>query len=703
MNKDLVFIVSGGRTGTAFFANHMGTVVEDCIAVHDPDTVVANWRSNWHKMRSFGVYNLSLGRLLGRTGARGLSLRHLSGSSSADRLVTEIRRHRERFYDRLEAPLVVESHGPWYGVADLLPRAFPGCKIIGLLRDPRDWVLSWVNHGGRYGDRDMARRFGGRRLEPAMIGDGEWAGRWPKMTPFEKLCWEWRLQCRLLARAAEKNPQARLFTFESLFVAEDRADTVRRMLDFLTDFPHRRYAYSFDPTVLDRPVHGSKHRLMGPWPSWSPDQARFLDGLCGEAMVEYGYGGEPEWRSLLEKKDHARARVPMPLPATSPPRFATLILLSGLSILTLNMFVPSLTSIARHFSVDYAVVNLSVAGYAAMTALLQLVMGPLSDRFGRRPVILAGLVLFVLASLGCVLADDIGTFLFFRLLQAAIASGHAVSMAVIRDTAPTQKAASLMGYLAMAWAVAPMLGPLFGGTLDEFFGWRANFWAFLVFGLAVFALCWIDLGETNQQKSETFAKQFREYPELLRARRFWGYALCSAFSIGTFFAYLGGAPLVATQVFQMSPAMVGVTVGIITAGFMTGSFLSGRFAARHRLTTMMITGRLVACVGLSAGLALTLVGVVNEATVFGAALLAGLGNGLTNPSSHAGALSVRPRLAGSAAGLSSALIVALGAAVSGLTGTVVGGAHAASVLLAVMLASALIGLAAALAVRRLER
>ena len=149
-------------------------------------------------------------------------------------------------------------------------------------------------------------------------------------------------------------------------------------------------------------------------------------------------------------------------------------------------------------------------------------MGPLSDRFGRRPVLLVGLAVFTLASLGCALATDIWVFLGFRLLQGTVISGWALSLAVIRDTVPSREAASLIGYIGMAMAVAPMLGPMFGGVLDELFGWRASFWAFVVFGAAVLCLCWVDLGETNKTPSDTFMRQFHAYPELFRSRRFWG-------------------------------------------------------------------------------------------------------------------------------------------------------------------------------------
>ena len=125
-------------------------------------------------------------------------------------------------------------------------------------------------------------------------------------------------------------------------------------------------------------------------------------------------------------------------------------MLTALSIVSLTMFLPSLPNMAADFQVDYSLVNLSISGYLAITAVLQLIIGPLSDRFGRRPVILFGLAMFILASVGCALATDIWIFLSLRIVQAAIISGSVLSRTVIRDMVPAQKAASLMGYVAMA-------------------------------------------------------------------------------------------------------------------------------------------------------------------------------------------------------------------------------------------------------------
>ena len=388
--------------------------------------------------------------------------------------------------------------------------------------------------------------------------------------------------------------------------------------------------------------------------------------------------------------------------AKSPPSMSTLVMLTGLSVLSLNMFLPSLSNMATDFGADYALVALSVGGYLGVTAVLMLVMGPLSDRFGRRPVLLLAMALFSLASLVCALATEVWLFLAFRVLQGVVISGGALSLAVIRDVAPPQEAASRIGYLTMAMAVAPMLGPVVGGALDGLFGWRANFYLFAGLGMVALALCWIDLGETNKSPSQTFAQQMRTFPELFRSRRFWGYALCMAFSTGSFYAFLAGAPLVAVTLLGLSPAALGVGMGSITAGFILGSFLSGCFARRYRLSTMMLLGRLVAGTGLLVGLSLFSSGLIHVAAFFGPVFFVGLGNGLTMPSSNAGALSVRPSLAGSASGLAGALTVGGGAVLTTITGVIVTGERGAYALLGMMLFCTLSALLAALAVRVLD-
>ncbi|MEM1045606.1 MAG: multidrug effflux MFS transporter [Pseudomonadota bacterium] len=389
--------------------------------------------------------------------------------------------------------------------------------------------------------------------------------------------------------------------------------------------------------------------------------------------------------------------------AAAAPRLSTLVLLTALSVLTLNMFLPSLARIAEAFEADYALVNLAIGGYLAVVAVMQIVIGPLSDRYGRRPVMFGALAIYVIASLGCLLAGDIITFLVFRMLQATVTAGWILSLAVIRDTSPQHEAASRIGYLTMAMAVAPMLGPMVGGVLDETFGWRSTFVFYVLGGIAMLCVSVIDLRETNLTPSRTFTEQIRTYPDLLRARRFWGYALCMAFSTGAFYAFLAGAPLVADAVLDLSPALLGVCLGSITAGFMVGSFLSGRYAGRGSPTALIVLGRLSACIGPAAGLIAYTLGFMNAPILFAGAILVGLGNGLTMPGCNAGTLSVRPDLAGSAAGLSGALTIAAGAILSSITGLITTPENGPAALFGMMLFCGALGLLAILYVRGLDR
>jgi Bcr/CflA subfamily drug resistance transporter len=382
--------------------------------------------------------------------------------------------------------------------------------------------------------------------------------------------------------------------------------------------------------------------------------------------------------------------------ARTPPRFATLVALTALTTLTLNMFLPSLPAMAADFAVDYATISWSVSGYLAVTAVLQLFIGPLSDRYGRRPVALAVLAIFAAASAVCAVTEDVTTFLIFRMLQGAVIGGWALAQAVVRDTAEPARAASMLGFISMFMAIAPMTGPMVGGVLEELFGWRATFIFYTGAGVALLALIWADMGETNTRRSETLSGQMRAYPGLLRAPAFWGYALCTAFSTSTFYTFLAGAPLVAAAEFAISPAVLGIGMGIITTGYMAGSFLAGRYSQRFGLSAMMIAGRLIGAAGMIAGLGAVALGALTPVLFFGAAVFVGLGNGITMPSSNAGAMSVKPDLAGSAAGLTGSLTVGLGAALTAVAGMLLTPDIAAVGLLWLMLATILAALAAAL-------
>ncbi|MEL6647353.1 MAG: multidrug effflux MFS transporter [Pseudomonadota bacterium] len=372
----------------------------------------------------------------------------------------------------------------------------------------------------------------------------------------------------------------------------------------------------------------------------------------------------------------------------SPPHILTLILLASLSGIALNIFLPSLPNMTVYFATEYGLMQMAVAFYLGMNAVLQLIVGPISDRYGRRPVLLGGLAIFLIATLGCIWATNVWVFLAFRMMQAAVVVTMALARATIRDMVPEREAASMIGYVTMGMAVAPMVGPAIGGALDAAFGWQASFWFLFGMGAVVLALTWADQGETAPRRQGGFAQQFRDSPELFRSPRFWGYAGTLGLASGAFFAYLGGGPYVGDQVFDLDPATFGIYFGAPAVGYMLGNFLSGRYSVRFGVNWMVLVGSVICAAGITLNLVLFALGLGTPLSFFGLMSLMGLGNGLVIPNATAGALSVRPHLAGTASGLSGALMIGLGAALSAVAGVVLNLGLGALPLLALMALSA---------------
>jgi DHA1 family bicyclomycin/chloramphenicol resistance-like MFS transporter len=352
------------------------------------------------------------------------------------------------------------------------------------------------------------------------------------------------------------------------------------------------------------------------------------------------------------------------LDRSTPPHIVTLILIAGISALNMSIFLPSLTAMTDYFQTDYATMQFSLSGYLAMTAVLQIFIGPVSDKIGRRPVVIGSMMIFVLASIGTYFATSITVFLAFRMLQAAVATGLVLSRAVVRDMVPQNQAASMIGYVTMGMALVPMVGPMIGGALDELFGWHATFLFLTICGVWVLAISYFDQGETLTDGGMSFHDQLRSYPELFASPRFWGYALCAAFASGAFFALLGGASFIAGTVFGLSPLWSGIALGAPAIGYAMGNFLSGLYSVRFGINRMAIVGTAIIIAGLGTSLALGLVGIQHPLIFFGFCSFLGLGNGIALPNVTAGLLSVRPHLAGTASGLGSSLMVGGGAALA---------------------------------------
>jgi DHA1 family bicyclomycin/chloramphenicol resistance-like MFS transporter len=391
------------------------------------------------------------------------------------------------------------------------------------------------------------------------------------------------------------------------------------------------------------------------------------------------------------------------LDRTTPPHIVTLVVIAGVAALCMNLFLPSLSAMALYFEIDYAVMQFAVSGYLAATALLQLVIGPLSDLFGRRPVMLASITIMIAATMVCMLASDITVFMIGRVAQAAVVSGFVLARAIVRDMVPMEQAASMIGYVTMGMSVVPMVGPTVGGLLNDFSGWQSSFALLALLGAGILVLAWFDLGETNQSKSASFSQQFHAWPELLRSPLFWGYALTSTFSSGMFFSFLGGAPFVGSVLYGLTPAMLGLQFFFMASGYMLGNFVSGRYASQIGISRMMLSGNVIAIAGIVTAIALITGGAESAYAFFVPLALIGVGNGVTLPSANAGMVSVQPHLAGSASGLGGAMTIGGGAALSVLASSVLSKEDGTWPLLLVILATGLVALLTTYVVRLQEQ
>jgi hypothetical protein len=298
MHKDLVFIGSPSRTGTQFLGHGLGDVIEDCFSVHEPDMLFGTEKDVWQQIREFGVWHMLIGRLAGVTGVRVLGQRLLTGSISPQTAIDRIRRSRESYHESIAEGLVVESHGPWWYFADYIGQLWPGARLVGVIRDPRTWIRSCLNKGGRYDNRDWAGMLPPGRLTPAKLQQRHWADRWSELPPLGKLAWEWRTAYTHLSRAAESNAACRLVRFEDLFTGDRSALT--DLVYWIAAAGHRTYRVR-EERLRDfgSVVRNARHGRAQDWPDWNGADVRLVDELCGPLMREYGYGEEPEWRQKL--------------------------------------------------------------------------------------------------------------------------------------------------------------------------------------------------------------------------------------------------------------------------------------------------------------------------------------------------------------------------------------------------------------------
>jgi DHA1 family bicyclomycin/chloramphenicol resistance-like MFS transporter len=371
-------------------------------------------------------------------------------------------------------------------------------------------------------------------------------------------------------------------------------------------------------------------------------------------------------------------------PRTDATPWGLLLLLMALTSIgptTLNIVVPALPNLAHRLASDVGTVQLIVSIYLLAMAAGQLLMGSLSDRFGRRPVLIVALLVTAGASVSAVLISTVGSLIVARVLQAVGASaGVVISRAIIRDLFDRNRAASMLGLVATVMAVVPTLGPLIGGLLETGFGWEAIFIFTAVTSTLVVAWAALTLPETRGLNAPQGAQQgfFRDLALLARSGRFAGFVLAGAFGSATFFAFLGGGAHVVVTLMGRSPAEYGVWFAISSIGYIAGNFTSSRLSTRYGIHRMIWAGIIIEIAGVALSTVLTAFALHwGPAILFVPQMVVNFGNGLLLPGAIAGAVSVRPQAAGTAAGITGFTQMALGAGIAQYAGTLMAGSPSA--------------------------
>jgi DHA1 family bicyclomycin/chloramphenicol resistance-like MFS transporter len=337
--------------------------------------------------------------------------------------------------------------------------------------------------------------------------------------------------------------------------------------------------------------------------------------------------------------------------------------LVALGAVSTSLYIPSMPALVTEFETEVALVHRSFTIFMVGFASTQLVYGPLSDRFGRRPVLVGGMLLYILASLACALSTSIEPFLLARLAQGiGAAAGPVIGRAVVRDSFAREDAARAFAFIGTALSLAPAFGPLIGGFLQVWFGWQSAFLFLVAYGGLMLWLAFARLKETLPQRDPMATDPLRlmqNYAALLRHRRYMGHLAPGVFGFGGLFAYVSTTPFLFVDQLGLSPDIFGTLTIFTVSGYASGSYIAGRIQGRVPDHTVLRLG--LAALGLGAVLMTTLSLDLTIPRVIGPMILFVFGFGLVMPASTARALQPFPRIAGSASAMMGFLQISVGA------------------------------------------
>jgi DHA1 family bicyclomycin/chloramphenicol resistance-like MFS transporter len=370
-----------------------------------------------------------------------------------------------------------------------------------------------------------------------------------------------------------------------------------------------------------------------------------------------------------------------PRPGLTPGLIAILALLCAVTPMSVDMYLPALPRLAVAYQVTPGEVQLTLSAFMIAFGFGQIAYGPLGDHFGRRPVLLGGLVVYVATSILCALAQTIEQLIVLRFLQG-LAACAAPSMArtMVRDLADRERAASALSMIMAGVSVAPMLAPFVGATILDFAGWHAIFGALAAFGVVACLTAWFGTGETLKPELRgplAFGQVLQRFGELLRTRLFVGYALCTACLFGAMFAFISGAPFVFIDIYGLSPHVFSYCFAANVVSITLGASLNSRLVRRVGVDALLRRAvwlpAVVACCLLALALVEHFTGALGiwPFLPFFVVLIGSLS--LIAPNATAGALHNYPHMAGTASSLIGVIQYGLGALFGAVVGQLLGG------------------------------
>jgi DHA1 family bicyclomycin/chloramphenicol resistance-like MFS transporter len=353
---------------------------------------------------------------------------------------------------------------------------------------------------------------------------------------------------------------------------------------------------------------------------------------------------------------------------------ALLTVLVALGQISISLYVPSMPSLVAELGTSAERVSLTLSLFLAGFAMAQLVYGPLSDRFGRRPVLLCGIVLYLVASLICAMATTIETLIAARVVQGMGACvGPVLGRAIVRDVYGRERAAQVFAYIGLAFAISPAVTPIIGGYMQIWFGWRANFYLLTALGILVLWAVWLLLSETNRQPDPGAlcpTVMARNYVRMLGTPEYVGYMLSIVFVFAGLMAYVVVAPFVFIDTIGLTPDQFGLVNMFNVVGFFAGTLAAGRLTLRVGIERMVGIGIVLCFLGGAAMAGTALAGPPGIAAIVWPLLVFTAGMGIVFPNAMAGAMGPFPRATGTASALLGFFQMGFAATVSALAGWV---------------------------------